>query len=97
MKGVKKLKEFNKESVYETQINATAKALAALCYKNGIPMFFSAAVANTDDGSRTEYRTEFVSAAKVGVDLTDDQLSRHVNVKNGFNTVMPKELDEIEV
>ena len=90
------MKEFNKENVYEQQIDAAAKALAALCYKSGIPMFFSAAVANTEDG-KTEFKTEFVSATKIGVELYDDHLSKHVNVKNGFNTVMPTELDEIEI
>jgi len=90
------LKEFNKESAYDAHIDAAAKALAVLCYKYGIPMFFSAAVANTEDG-KTRFRTEYVSAGKVGAALLDDQLSRHVNVKNGFDTVMPSKLDEIEI
>jgi len=93
---VNELKDFNKESVYDTQIFAAAKALAALCYKHGIPMFFSTAVKNTDDGT-TEYRSEYVSAAKASVSLLDDQLSRHVNVKNGFITVLPTKLDEIDI
>ena len=79
-----------------SQISAAAKALAALCYRHGIPMFFSAAVKNTDDGT-TEYRSEYVSAAKAGVSLLDDQLSRHVNIKNGFITILPTKLDKIEI
>lgn len=88
--------EFKKSDIYETQIAPAVRALAALCYKHGIPMFFSAAVSNTDDG-KTEFQNEYVSAAKVGVTLLDDQLSRHVNVKNGFITVVPTQLDVIEV
>ena len=90
------MNEFNKTSTYDSQIAPAANALVDLCYKHGIPMFFSAAVANTDDGA-TEFRTEYVSASKVGVTLQDDQLSRHVNVNNGFDTVIPTTLDEIEI
>ena len=88
--------EFNKENVYDKKIADAVKSLAALCYRCGVPMFFTAAVANTEDG-KTEYRSEYVSAVKAQVTLLDDQLSKHVNVKNGFNTVMPTELDEIEI
>ena len=90
------MNEFKKANVYDFQIAPAVKALAALCYKHGIPMFFAAAVANTDEGT-TEFRNEYVSAAKVGISLLDDQLSRHVNVKNGFETTMPKKLDEIDI
>ncbi|MDR0287533.1 MAG: hypothetical protein LBI03_07520 [Clostridiales bacterium] len=88
--------EFKKENEYDSEIEPAVKALAALCYSRGIPMFFSAAVANTSNGGTT-FKTEYVSPAKVNVTLHDDQLSRHVNVKNGFETVMPVELDEIEI
>jgi len=88
--------EFSKESVYVLHIDAAVKELAALCYNHRIPMFFSAAVANTDNG-KTIFKNEYVSPAKVDVVLLDDQLSRHVNVKNGFVTSMPAELDEIEI
>ena len=90
------LDEFKKESVYNSQIAAAVSSLAALCYKHGIPMFFSAAVANTDSGG-TVFKTEYVSADKVNVTLLDDQLSKHVNVKNGFNTVIPTQLEEIVI
>jgi len=89
------MNEFNKESVYDAHIADAVKELAALCYGYGIPMFFSAAVANTDDG-KTVFKNEYVSPTKVDVTLLDDQLARHVNVKNGFVTVLPEELDEVE-
>ena len=88
--------EFNKESEYDAHIATVVNELSALCYKYGIPMFFTAAISNTEDG-KTEFRNEYVSATKTGVDLLDDQLSKHVNVKNGFNTVIPIKLEEIEI
>ena len=90
------MNEFKKEDIYNAKIAAAAKALSDLCYRSGIPMFFSAAIANTDDGT-TVFKSEYVSAARVGATLLDDQLCRHVNVMNGFTTVMPSKLEEIDI
>jgi len=90
------LEKYDKRETYNAVIAEKVKELSALCYQHGIPVFISAAVANTDDG-KTAYRNELVSAEKAGVSLTDDQISRHVNVLNGFETVLPSIMDEINM
>lgn len=93
---VKEIGKYDKRKTYDAVIAEKVKELSALCYQNGIPVFISVAVANTEDG-KTEYRNEYVSPEKASVRLTDNQLCRHVNVLNGFVTVLPSQMDEIEI
>ena len=78
---------FDKKQVYETELQGAAERLARMCYERGLPCFISVAVA--DDGNRTEYRNEAVSPDKAHAELSDDQISRHINVCNGFHTKLP--------
>ena len=90
------MSDFNKESDYDIYIAEHVKEVVSLCYKHKIPMFFTAAVVNSND-SDTEYVSEYISAKKVNINLSEDKLSGHINVANGFETVLPKELDEFEL
>lgn len=90
------MEKYDKRKTYDDIIAEKVNTLSALCYQNGIPVFISTAVANTEDG-KTEYRNEYVSPEKAGVRLTDDQLSRHVNILNGFMTILPSKMDEIDI
>ena len=89
------MKEFNSREAYTAYVAATVKTLTELCYKHKLPLFLTVAVRNTANG--TEYLSEYISPAIIDVSLQDDQLSRHVNVMNGFDTVLPEQPDEIDI
>lgn len=78
---------FDKSQEYEGEIKKLVQRLASLCYEKRLPMFCCVAVANSDTG--TEYRAESVTPDKAGVHLNDDQISRHINVLQGFVTRLP--------
>lgn len=82
--------QYNKTSVYRSDIEPLVKKLASLCYENGLPCFISVALSNTSDG-KTAYASDLVSPDKVQVSLNDDQISRHVNILNGFHTKLPED------
>lgn len=80
---------FDKSQEYEGEIKKLVQQLAALCYEKHLPMFCCVAVANSAAG--TEYRAESITSDKAGVHLSDDQISRHINVLQGFVTRLPDE------
>lgn len=63
--------------------------------KYKIPIFYSAAIENTESG--TVYKNDMLSARDCDVELTDDHLIKHANVFNGFDTVLKASvIDEAE-
>lgn len=85
----------SKNQNYEKELEIIMQKFTALCYRNGIPCFITAAIENTVDG-KTRYISDFVSPDKVKIDLNDDQISRHVAVCNGFHTKLPDEPIEMD-
>lgn len=78
---------FNKKKEYDELIAPKVEELQRLCHIQKIPMFITVCVENDD--KQTEYIKEMVSAATCGFELTDNQISKHVNVSLGFDTIQP--------
>lgn len=78
---------FDKTNEYDTKLSGMMREMIKYCSVNGIPVFISACIKN--DNKESVYRSDMVSAASAGVNLTDDRLIRYVNVLNGFDTVPP--------
>lgn len=76
------------------EIYLKIKDIKNICYKNSIPMFFTCV--KNDDGKKTEYYSEMLSAAITSRKLADDKIAGMSNVLNGFMTVPPHGLTEIE-
>ncbi len=84
----KEITPFDKRRVYKTKIAPIVDALRRACTENGVPMFFTAAVENKEDGT-TAYETEMISAGTHEMELGDDRIAKMVNVINGFRVVFP--------
>ena len=63
------------------------------CKKNNIPYFFAVPPANESEG--TTYFYSYLSPGVAEIKLTDDKISKMMNVANGFNTVPPVPIPEI--
>lgn len=81
---------YDKKDIFDSEIQTHLSKLVSLCYEKGLPCFVSVAVSNTESGG-TEYISDLVSPGKIGIELNDDHISRHVNVLNGFHTKLPDE------
>lgn len=77
--------EYNKETNYNEKIKEKVDSLLLACRVEGIPCFVSVAVAN--DNKKTLYKSDSITPNSLKVKLTDDKISSHINVLNGFKTV----------
>jgi hypothetical protein len=89
------INNFDKTDVFDAQIQEKVDEVLRLCNRERIPMFFCAAVKNSEEG--TEYRKEMFASASNGIKLTNDYLPDFVNVTNGFSTTPPFEMLEIPI
>lgn len=89
-----KYTEYDKNDIYEAEVLPKIQELLRLCNREQIPLFISAATKNNEDG--TEYRNEMYASATNNVFLKDDYFPNFVNVINGFRTVPPAKIVEID-
>ena len=76
------------------EITSKINELLELCQYRNVPMFVTIAV--SDDGKKTEYYNRMHSAKAHNIKLSDDKISKHVLIANGFKAVPPREFVEIE-
>ena len=81
---------FDKKEEYEKEIEAKARKVVELCERHGIPCFFTACITNDEHGS--SYKNEGNLCGSRGFHLTDDQITKHLSVSIGFDTI-PKRKD----
>jgi len=86
--------KFDKRKIYEDEIAEVVMELKLLCNKYKLPMFVSVCVKN---GKETEYVSDMVGSASNDIFLQDDKIPKYVNILNGFDTVPPNEILEIEM
>lgn len=89
-----KYTNYDKTDVYENQVIAKVQELLRLCNKEQMPIFISVAVKNNEKG--TEYRNDMFSSATNDIFLKDDYFPNFVNVTNGFRTIPPSKIVEID-
>ena len=89
-----KYTDFDKTDVYETQVLKKVQELLRLCNKEQMPIFISVAVKNDEKG--TEYKNDMFASATNDIFLKDDFFPNFVNVTNGFRTVPPSKIVEID-
>nr|WP_298060645.1 hypothetical protein [uncultured Blautia sp.] len=68
--------------------------LLELCQYRNTPMFVT--VALSDDGKQTEYYSRMHSAKAHNINLSNDQIAKHILIANGFAAVPPRESMEID-
>lgn len=77
---------FDRTEDYEKKIKPLLKELNRLCVISGIPYF--AAFCVKEQEGQTSYRNVVYSANSLNTKLSDDQICKHINVANGFDTVL---------
>ena len=85
---------YNKNDIYETEVVKKIQELLRICNKEQLPIFVSVAVKNDENG--TEYKTDMFASATNDIFLKDDYFPNFVNVTNGFRTVPPAKIVEID-
>ena len=89
-----KYTEFNKTDIYENEIEKKIYELLRLCNKEQLPVFVSVAVKNDEEG--TLYKNEMFASATNNIFLKDDFFPNFVNVTNGFRTIPPAKIVEVD-
>lgn len=85
---------YNKAEIYEQKIAPLVANLKRACYREGIPMFFCAAIRDTEKGMA--YQNEMVSFAVVTAQTDDDRIAKLVNVIMGYDVVPHEPILEME-
>ena len=94
---------FDRTKDYEERLKPILKELNRLCVISGIPYFASFCVKEKD--GKTSYKNVLYSTNSISAVLSDDQICKHINVANGFDTVLRQpeidysafdDLDELE-
>ena len=75
------------------ELSRLVEEIDLFCKKTNIPYFFAIPTENTTDG--TSYFYSYLSPGVAEIKLTDDKISKMMNVANGFNTVPPVPVPEI--
>jgi hypothetical protein len=86
---------YNKTSVYESQIVPLLSEITTICEKEKIPFFFSAAVKNTD--KETIYRDVTDGTIAMGVLLNDDRIVEYLKIAAGYEVILPDVIPDIEL
>lgn len=87
---------FDYKNEYESQIEPLLERLTRFCAVHRIPFFCSVCI--KEDGKHTEYRNSINGTVSQGIKLSDDQILKHINVANGFDTILKREsLEHLEI
>lgn len=85
----------NMKTSFRADANAADKVkkqidnLKKICSYYGIPMFATAALKDTENG--TEYYSELYGATAHNIQLKEDRIRKHILIQDGFVPVPPRE------
>lgn len=85
-------------AISEVSIKAAKEKIEELldiCQLNGIPMFVCIVTDNNEEG--TKYYNQLYSAKAHAIDLTDDQIAKHILIANGFKAVPKREALDLDM
>lgn len=91
----KNITPYEKNNEFVRKAKCLLNELDELSRLNGIPYFFTAAIANTEQD--TDYLTRSRSALTMGLQLSNDHIVDHMLVHNGFQAHTPEALPDIEL
>lgn len=76
---------FDKEKVFNDEIKGKLDEIVALCNINRIPFFYSACVANNENGAK--YKSDAICASEKGIFMEEDKIAKHIAVCAGFDVI----------
>lgn len=83
--------------MYQAELKSKIEDIKLICAMHKLPMFITVCTKNNEEESI--YMTEVVGSFSNGVQLKDDRIPKHINVMNGFDTILKSidAVDEIEL
>ena len=82
--------KFDAKKEYDAEIAPLVREILRRCNDYGIPMFFAAAVAETEENG-TVYKNEMLSCNIAGRQVSNDRIARFCNVLQVYNVIHPNE------
>lgn len=86
---------FDKKELMEKEIQPVLDHLISLLRHHDIPYFFAAAVKSDESG--TEYAFESHDNWSSACQMKDDKIPGFIKVVNGFKTVLPEDIIEVDL
>ena len=87
---------YDKKKKYEENVAPVVAELKRVCTENGIPVFVTVCVENTDGNSI--YESDMISPTMLKLDLAEDHFPKHLGVVNGFDVApFKKDIEELEL
>ena len=81
----KAITPFDKSSIYRSKIEPIVAELVKQCTVYNIPMYVTCCIANSE--KETEYKNQCVAPDAHGLNLSDDNIQKHLCIKLGFDTI----------
>lgn len=75
------------EQKYINKIISSINEIKRICLNQRIPMFVTVFLPD-----RKEYISDIVSPAVLDIEIEPDRITEHLNVANGFHTVLPVDM-----
>lgn len=90
-----KITNYDNTQIYEEQIAPMIAEIEKICTENKMPFFATVAVAN--DENKTVYKSLAKTPIPMDVVLTNEHITKHINVLNGFEIILPEHITDIEI
>ncbi len=90
-----KYMEFDKQAIFAKEIQPVLEHLTSLLRHYDIPYFMAAAIRSNESG--TEYAFESHDEWSTSLQMKDDKIPGFINVVNGFKTVLPEGILEVDI
>lgn len=90
----KPITPFNKTATFQENIAPIIEDLVKQCTIHNVPMFLTCAV--TNNAKDTKYVRQIVSPDTRDLNLTNDEIQKHLCIQLGFDTIYRQEVEFIE-
>lgn len=80
--------------VYDKKIKPLVEEINEICISEKIPYFATFVI--SDKEGKTEYETYRLTPGVAEVKINDDRITKMLNVANGFDTIPPHKMLELE-
>lgn len=87
--------EYNKEELFNAKIKPLRDEFMRECALAQVPSFVTSAI--KDEGGKTTYDSDMVSALTNDITLSDDKITKMANVLNDFDVVETNKTIEFDM
>lgn len=91
----KRITKYDLDEATREKLDSAMLQILQICQINRLPMFISVAVKNNEE--ETEYKSYVYSSTSNYVNLTNDQIRKHMLIANNYEAVPPREIISIDM